>query len=62
MFAHLHDNNNYVYALMTLVSKIQGNEISLGQMKWLYERAIMSAVPDDEKFIRKSNLEKFMQK
>lgn len=44
-YLNIDDNNNYVYALMTLVSKIQGNEISLGQMKWLYERAIMSAVP-----------------
>ena len=38
-------NNSYVYALMTLVSELQSGEISRGQMKWLYERAIMSAVP-----------------
>ena len=38
-------NNSYVYALMTLVSHLQDGKISKGQMKWLYERAIMSAVP-----------------
>ncbi|MCP4953296.1 MAG: hypothetical protein GY922_15755 [Proteobacteria bacterium] len=38
-------NNSYVYALMTLVSHLQRGEISEGQMKWLYERAIGSAVP-----------------
>lgn len=38
-------NNNYVYALMTLVSHLQRGKISKGQMKWLYERAIGSAVP-----------------
>ncbi|MFM1551088.1 MAG: hypothetical protein ACKJSG_16905, partial [Lentisphaeria bacterium] len=40
-------NSNYVYALMTLVSHLQNGEISTGQMRWLYERAIMSAVPID---------------
>ena len=38
-------NNSYVYALMTLVSHLQRGTISTGQMKWLYERAVMSAVP-----------------
>ena len=38
-------NNSYVYALMTLVSHLQRGKISKGQMKWLYERAVMSAVP-----------------
>ncbi len=38
-------NNSYVYALMTLVSHLQSGKISEGQMKWLYERAIGSAVP-----------------
>ena len=38
-------NSNYVYALMTLVSHLQDGDISHGQMRWLYERAIMSAVP-----------------
>lgn len=38
-------NNSYVYALMTLVSHLQRGTISKGQMKWLYERAVMSAVP-----------------
>jgi hypothetical protein len=38
-------NNSYVYALMTLVAHLQRGKISKGQMKWLYERAVMSAVP-----------------
>ncbi len=38
-------NNSYVYALMTLVSHLQRGKISKGQMTWLYERAIISAVP-----------------
>jgi hypothetical protein len=38
-------NTNYVYALMTLVSNLQNGEIPPGQMRWLHERAIMSAVP-----------------
>jgi len=38
-------NNSYVYALMTLVSHLQRGAITPGQMRWLYERAIMSAVP-----------------
>ena len=40
-------NSNYVYALMTLVSHLQDGEIPPGQMRWLYERAVMSAVPRD---------------
>ena len=32
-------------ALMTLVSHLQDGEIPPGQMRWLYERAVMSAVP-----------------
>lgn len=46
-FLDINANSNYVYALMAMVSHLQNGEISSGQMQWLYERAIMSAVPRD---------------
>ena len=51
---------------MALVSHLQRGEISKGQMKWLYERAIMSAVPRNyiEEFMafdhRKADLGRYM--
>jgi hypothetical protein len=44
-FLHIDANSSYVYALLALVSNLQKGEISPGQKRWFYERAIMSAVP-----------------
>ena len=65
-YLDINANNSYVYALMALVSHLQRGEISKGQMKWLYERAIMSAVPRNyiEEFMafdhRKAELGQYM--
>lgn len=65
-YLDINANNSYVYALLTLVSHLQRGNIPEGQMKWLYERAIASAVPRNyiEEFMafdhRKANLEQYM--
>ena len=65
-YLDINANNSYVYALLTLVSHVQRGKISEGQMKWLYERAIASAVPRNyiEEFMafdhRKANLGQYM--
>jgi len=65
-YLDINANNSYVYALLTLVSHLQRGNIPEGQMKWLYERAIASAVPRNyiEEFMafdhRKANLERYM--
>ena len=65
-YLDINANNSYVYALLTLVSHVQRGKVSEGQMKWLYERAIASAVPRNyiEEFMafdhRKASLEQYM--
>ena len=65
-YLDINANNSYVYALLTLVSHVQRGSISQGQKKWLYERAIASAVPRNyiEEFMafdhRKADLEQYM--
>ena len=44
-YLDINANNSYVYSLLTMVSHLQDGKISKGQNRWIYERAIMSAVP-----------------
>ena len=46
-YLDINANNSYVYSLLTMVSYLQDGKISQGQNRWIYERAIMSAVPRD---------------